>query len=61
MIITAMQVGIRPTGVSPAQLYIPRVAPAQTFDITTLLTSITPLIMLIMLMQLIRPMMSGIA
>lgn len=37
------------------------VAPAQTFDISTLLTSIMPLIMLIMVMQLIKPLMKTAA
>ena len=37
------------------------VAAAQTFDISTLLASIMPLIMLIMVMQLIKPLMKTAA
>ncbi len=45
--------------VQPGQLV--GVTPAQTFDISTLLTSIMPLIMLIMVMQLIKPLMKTAA
>jgi len=61
----AQQVSVSPgqTAVRPGQTYVTpyTTAPAQTFDISTLLTSIMPLIMLIMVMQLIKPMMKGVA
>lgn len=62
----AQQVSVSPgqTAVRPGQIQVSPytgVAAAQTFDISTLLTSIMPLIMLIMVMQLIKPMMKGVA
>ncbi len=63
--IQAQQVSVQPgqTMVRPGQITVSpySAAPAQTFDISTLLTSIMPLIMLIMVMQLIKPMMKGVA
>lgn len=63
--IKAQQVSVSPsqTAVRPGQINVTpyTVAPAQQFDIGTLLTSIMPLIMLIMVMQLIKPMMKGVA
>lgn len=61
----AQQVSVSPgqTAVRPGQITVSpysAAAPAQ-FDISTLLTSIMPLIMLIMVMQLIKPMMKGVA
>jgi len=48
--------------VQPGQLVSgAAVSGAQTFDISTLLTSIMPLIMLIMVMQLIKPLMKSAA
>ncbi len=64
--ISAQQVSVYPgqTAVRPGQIQVSPYTPvttAQTFDISTLLTSIMPLIMLIMVMQLIKPMMKGIS
>jgi len=58
-----MQQQVRPGQVMPGQLAaVPAtgVAPAQ-FDISTLLTSIMPLIMLVMVMQMVKPLMAGMA
>jgi len=50
-----------PQQVQSGQLVGAGVGAAQTFDISTLLTSIMPLIMLIMVMQLIKPLMKTAA
>jgi len=63
--VKALQVSVSPgqTAVRPGQIAVTpyTTTAAQTFDISTLLTSIMPLIMLIMVMQLIKPMMKGVA
>ncbi len=63
--ISAQQVSVSPgqTLVRPGQISVSpyTTTPAQTFDISTLLTAIMPLIMLIMVMQLIKPLMSSVA
>lgn len=45
--------------VKPQQLYAPTAVTPGQFDITTLLTSIMPLIMLVLVMQMLKPMMGG--
>lgn len=64
--VQAMQVSVsRPTGalqrVVPQQAYPQQVAPAQEFDISTLLASIMPLIMIIMVFMMLKPMLTGMA
>ena len=62
--ISAQQVSVRPgqTAVQPGQISVSpygQVAPAQ--DIGTLLTSIMPLIMMIMVFMMLKPMLTGMA
>ncbi len=58
------QTQVRPgqTPVQPQQLAVSPFATAATngFDITTLLTSIMPLIMIVLVMQMLKPLMAGI-
>lgn len=61
--VRTQQVAVRPgqQAVSPQQLYTPTTTTAAQFDISTLLTSIMPLIMLVMVMQMMKPLMGGMA
>lgn len=67
VMVQSQQVGISPSlqpqavTVSPAQLYTPAAVTPGQFDISTLLTSIMPLIMLVMVMQMMKPLMKGMA
>ena len=48
--------------VQPGQLAaVPATVAATQFDISTLLTSIMPLIMLVMVMQMMKPLLAGMA
>jgi hypothetical protein len=62
--VTAQQLQVAPgqlTQVQPGQLAVaPGIAPAQ-FDIGTLLASITPLIMLMLVFMMIMPMFQGMS
>ena len=50
-----------PQQVQPGQLAaVPATTTAAQFDITTLLTSIMPLIMIVLVMQMLKPLMAGI-
>ncbi len=49
-----------PQQIQPGQLTaVPATTTAGAFDISTLLTSIMPLIMLVMVMQMMKPLMAG--
>ena len=60
--VIAQQTPMRTTSlqrVAPQQLYAPAAVTPGQFDITTLLTSIMPLIMMIMVFSMLKPMFGG--
>lgn len=61
--ITAQQTVVRPgqVAVQPGQVAVSPYAVAGQFDISTLLASIMPLIMLIMVFMMLKPMLAGMA